>query len=95
MKEGGILTALDPATGGVLKQARLQGAPGAYFASPVAADDKIFTLSEEGKLCVVKPGANWEVQAVNNLEDECHATPAIADGRIYVRTHTALYCFGK
>ena len=41
MKEGGILTALDPLTGKVLKQGRLQGALGDYFASPVAADDKV------------------------------------------------------
>lgn len=94
-KEGGILTALDPATGSVLKQGRLVGAPGAYFASPVAADGKLFTVSEEGKVAVVKPGANWEILRVNDLGDECHATPAIVDGRIYVRTHTALWCFGS
>jgi outer membrane protein assembly factor BamB len=94
MKEGGILTALDPATGNVLKQARLTGAPGAYFSSPVAADDKLFAVSEEGKVSVLKAGANWEILAVNAMNDECHATPAIVDGRIYLRTHTALWCFG-
>src|SRR5260370_28422827 len=50
MKEGGIFTSVDPATGKVLKQARLTGALGDYFSSPVAADDKIYTLSEEGKV---------------------------------------------
>lgn len=95
VKEGGILTTLDPATGGVLKQGRLAGAPGPYFASPVAADDKVFTISEEGKVTVLKPGAQWEILTVNDLQEECHATPAIADGKLYIRTHTALYCFGK
>jgi len=32
---------------------------------------------------------------VNAMDDECFATPAIADGRIYIRTRSALYCFGK
>ena len=95
VKEGGILTALDPATGEVLKQGRLSGAPGPYFASPVAADGKVYALSEEGKVTVLKPGGQWEVLAVNNLEDESHSTPAIAGGRLYIRTHGALYCFGK
>src|SRR6185503_7902995 len=42
IKEGGILTSLDPATGRVLKQGRLPEAPGYYYSSPVAADGKIF-----------------------------------------------------
>jgi outer membrane protein assembly factor BamB len=95
MKEGGILTALDGSTGVVLKQARLSGALGDYFASPVAADGKLYTVSHEGKVSVLKPGRDWEVLAVNELGEECNATPAIADGHIYLRTHQTLYCFGK
>ena len=95
MKEGGILTALDPLTGKVLKQGRLQGALGDYFASPVAADDKVFTVSHEGKVTVLKPGGQWEVLAINDLGEDCNATPAIADGRLYIRTRSTLYCFGK
>ncbi|MCI0336366.1 MAG: PQQ-like beta-propeller repeat protein [Acidobacteria bacterium] len=95
LKEGGILTSLDPKTGAVLKQARLRDAPGDYFASPVGADGKIFTLSHEGKLTVLKAGGDWEILAVNVLDDLCNATPAIVGGRIYLRTHSALYCFGK
>ncbi|MGH9718987.1 MAG: PQQ-binding-like beta-propeller repeat protein, partial [Bryobacteraceae bacterium] len=90
MKEGGILTALDPANGNVLRQARVQGALGMYFASPVAAHDKIYVLSEEGKLAVIKPGPEWAVLAVNDLDDGAHATSAIADSRLYVRTHSAI-----
>lgn len=95
MKEGGVLTALEASTGKVLKQARLQGALGDYFASPVAADDKIFTISHEGKLTVLRPGGDWEVLTTNDLGDECNATPAFADGRLYIRTHSTLYCFGR
>lgn len=93
-KEGGIMTALNPATGDVYKQARLEGAPGMYYSSPVGADGKVYTTSEEGKVSVLKAGPQWEILAVNAMDDEVHATPAIADGRIYLRTHSALYCFG-
>jgi outer membrane protein assembly factor BamB len=95
MKEGGILTSLDPATGAVLKQGRLREAPGDYYSSPVAADGKIFTISEEGKVTVLKAGGDWEVLATNDMDDICHATPAIAGGKIYLRTRNTLYCFGK
>jgi outer membrane protein assembly factor BamB len=95
LKEGGILTALHSRTGEVLKQSRVTGAPGAYFASPVAGDGKIYTVSEEGKLAVMRAGADWEIIGVNDFNESVHATPAIVDGKIYVRTHAALYCFAK
>jgi outer membrane protein assembly factor BamB len=95
VKDGGILTACDPATGMIQKQSRLQGAIDNYYASPVAADNKIFLASESGKVSVVKPGQNWELLTVNDLAEPCYATPAISEGRIYIRTSARLFCFGK
>jgi outer membrane protein assembly factor BamB len=95
IKDGGILTSLDPATGTVLKQSRLPDAIDSYYASPVAADDKIFLLSENGKIAVVKPGRDWELLRVNNIDEPCYATPAIGDARLFLRTSKTLYCFGK
>ena len=94
IRNGGILMAIDPATGKPGKTGRVQGALGAYSASPVAADGKIFLASEEGKIAVLRAGPEWEVLAVNDLNESCYATPALADGKIYVRTSEALYCFG-
>ena len=95
IKDGGILTSLDPASGNVLKQARLSAAPGGYYSSPIGAGGRIYTLSEEGKLSVIRAGGEWEPLATHDFDESCHATPAIADGRIYVRTQSALYCFGR
>jgi outer membrane protein assembly factor BamB len=95
LKEGGILTSYDPKTGEVLKQARLEGALGAYYASPVAADGKLYALSEEGKLAVVRAAPQWELLAVNPLDDGSKSTPAIVGDRLYVRTYSALYCFRR
>ena len=94
IRNGGILTAFDPATGKPGKMGRVQGALGAYSASPVAADGKIFLASEEGKIAVLRAGPDWEVVAVNDLNESCYATPALADGKIYLRTSESLYCFG-
>jgi hypothetical protein len=43
----------------------------------------------------VKAAGEWDVLAVNALGDEVFATPAIAGGKIYLRTKSALYCFGN
>jgi outer membrane protein assembly factor BamB len=55
----------------------------------------VFLASVNGKVTVLKAGRAWEVLAVNDLGDEIHATPALAGGRIYVRTRGTLYCFGS
>ncbi len=94
VKDGGIVTALDLATGQVLKEGRATGAGGKYYASPTAADGKVFVASVDGKVTVLKAGAQWDVLGVNDLGDEIYATPALAGGRIYVRTRGTLYCFG-
>ena len=94
VKTGGIVTSFDPATGRVLKEGRSPDAPGEYYASPVAADDKVFLASVDGKVTVLKAGGDWQVAGVNDLGEAIHATPALGSGRIYVRTRGALYCFG-
>ncbi len=93
VKTGGIITSLDPATGRILKEGRSPGALGEYYASPVAADGKVYIANTEGKITVLKAGAEWEVLAVNEINDEVSATPALSDGRVFVRTRGALYCF--
>ncbi len=95
INDSGILLTFDPATGNVIKQGRLHGAIDKYFSSPVAADDKVFLIGQGGQVSVLKAAGDWQVLAVNELDDECFATPAIADGRIYIRTRSALYAFGK
>ena len=94
VNDNGIVTTLNPDTGAVIKQGRLTGAPGAVFASPVAADGHIFFTTEAGAVVVVMPGGDIAVKSVNALNEEAYATPAIADGRLYVRTTEALYAFG-
>lgn len=94
VNDGGIVSSLDPKTGKVLAQGRLKGAVDNYYASPVAGDGKIFMASELGKIAVLDPAGGLEIMAVNDLDDLVYATPAIADDRIYLRTRSALYCFG-
>jgi len=94
VRNGGILSSFDAQTGKELKTGRLDGALGGYSASPVAADGKLFLASEEGKVSVVKTGADWSLIGVNDLGESCYASPGLSGGHIYLRTAEALYRFG-
>ena len=52
-------------------------------------------VSEACAVSIVSPGGERETVRVNLLEDKCVATPAIADGRLFIRTETTLCAFGK
>ncbi|MCC6588959.1 MAG: PQQ-binding-like beta-propeller repeat protein [Bryobacterales bacterium] len=94
VNEGGILTTLDAATGKLHKQARVRGEADRYYASPVAADGKVYIASHTGVVSVLKAGPDQELLGVNPLEDEILATPALVDGKVYIRTKSHLFCFG-
>jgi outer membrane protein assembly factor BamB len=94
LKNGGLFTSFNPKTGSVEKAGRVAGAVGGYSSSPVAAEGKIFIASEEGKVTVLKAGGEWDVMQINDLNEGCYATPALAGGNIYLRTNDALYRFG-
>jgi outer membrane protein assembly factor BamB len=94
VNDNGIVTILNPQSGELLKQGRLTGAPGPVFASPIAADGNVFFTTEAGAVVVVEPGPELNVKVVNDLKEDAYATPAFADGRLYVRTVEALYAFG-
>lgn len=93
MVKDNIVTSLDPKTGELLKRDRLGEAKSKVYASPVAADGKIYVGTLDGDVAVLQAGGEWSVLATNRLEDEIWASPAIADGHLYVRTKGKLYSF--
>ncbi len=92
VKDGGILTSLDAASGQVLKQGRLKGR-GNYYASPVVGDGKLYFASEQGVVTVVSAEGNWQILGSRDFGETIYATPVLQDGHIYLRTSAALYCF--
>ena len=64
-----------------------------YYASPVAADGKVYLFSESGKGTVVKAGADWEILSTSDFGADVYATPAIVGDILYVRTREALHAF--
>lgn len=91
-KEGGILTSVRAADGTVLKEGRVGTGIGNVWASPVAVGGNLYLATEQGKIVVVKAEAQWEAVATNDLEEPCFVTPAIADGRLFIRMAGNLWC---
>jgi len=94
VQNGGIIFSRVAKTGELVYSGRT-GAMGYYYSSPVAADNKIYLASEEGVVVVLDGGEELKVLARNNLDAQILATPAIVDGKIYVRTEGYLYAFGR
>ncbi len=80
---------LDAANGEMLWQQRLAGP---FSASPVLAGGKLYVVNEEGKTAVVQLGDKPKVLAVNDLKETFLATPAVANGALYLRSDRHLYC---
>ena len=66
-----------------------------HSASLVQGDGNIYFLSDQGECWVAKAGPRYEEVAVNRLEEECNASPAISGGQIFIRTGENLYAVGK
>jgi outer membrane protein assembly factor BamB len=91
----GILSCYD-ARSGKTNYARVR-IPGVFAvtASLVAAEGKVYLLSEEGTMGVIKAGPKFEVLATNKIDDRFLASPAIANGTIYLRGQQHLYSISK
>ena len=91
----GVLAAYNAKTGERVYQERVGGTGGAFTASPVASDGKIYLSSEDGDVFVVKAGPKYEFLAKNPVGETIMATPAISDGLLIVRTVSHLFAFGE
>lgn len=91
-----IVTSLEATTGRALWQGRLGVARREGFsASPVAVDGKIFFTNDEGETFVLRAGPTFDLVRVNRLAERTLASPALVDGRWYIRTDRSLYAIGR
>lgn len=90
-KNGGIVTCLDARTGKQIYQKRIPEAR-SFWASPWAAGGKIFCLDDGGTTHVLQAGPEFEVLGKNSLEETSWASPAVADGAVFLRSVDHLFC---
>jgi outer membrane protein assembly factor BamB len=66
-----------------------------FYASPIMIDGKIYIGSEQGDVYVIEAATKYNLLAKNSFGERILATPAVADGRMFLRTQNHLYCIGK
>jgi outer membrane protein assembly factor BamB len=86
----GTLRCIDPKTGDVVWQQRM---PQTAWGSIVYADRRAYVTCQNGDTVVFEPSPQaYNELAVNSLNEPSNATPAVAEGEIFLRTDRALYC---
>lgn len=90
----GRIECYDPKTGDNIYRKKL-GRSKSFIASLVASDSKLYAVSDQGDVYVIKSGENFEELAQNKLNDICMVTPAITQGIIFFRTQKGLIALGK
>jgi outer membrane protein assembly factor BamB len=91
----GILNCVDAESGeSVIERTRMEGISNLY-ASPVAADGRIYFVGRSGATLVLQHGREFKVLALNQLDDFFDASPALAGDTIYLRGRSHLYAIGK
>lgn len=95
VKQGGLSSCFDASTGKSHWSLKRINNLGNYYASPVAGDGKIYVTGENGFIVVLADSPSFEILAKNDMGDSCVATPAIADGRLFIRTKEKLFCVGN
>ncbi len=91
VSDGGTMTCVVAETGKVLWQEKLDGR---FYSSPVCVNGRIYCISREGEAVVVEAADKFKLLARNKLPEGSQATPAIAGGRMYIRTYNHLICIG-
>jgi outer membrane protein assembly factor BamB len=86
----GTVHCIEAATGKILWKNIL----GKQYPSPVTANGLVYIPNDAGVISVIKPGPAFECLATNNMGERMNASPAISNGRIYIRTSKKLYCIG-
>lgn len=94
VKDGGIVTRLDTASGRMLSEERLPGL-GNYYASPVAGDGKVYFASEPGMVSVVADEPQWRVISSRKFDGKIYATPVLGGNQVIIRTADFLHCYEK
>ncbi len=97
-EQKGVALCLDAKTGEVMYEERLDPRPGLIYSSVLAADGKLFGLSQDKGTYVLAAGPEFKQLALNTLGDDssrANACPIVSDGQILLRTDKAIYCIAK
>jgi len=85
----GVVTCLNAASGAILWKGRIGGN---FSSSPIRIGDKILNISSDGEMVTLVDGEEFQILGRRKVDEECRATPAVAEGFLIVRTKSRLFC---
>ena len=91
LNDNGTLTCVEPATGKKLWREHFSGT---HYPSPVSVGGRIYLINNKGAMSTVQAAAKYKLLATGKLPEGTHATPAVANGCMYIRTLNHLICVG-
>jgi outer membrane protein assembly factor BamB len=94
LSDTGIVTCLDPKSGAVKYEGGRLPVPARFMGSPVAFDGLIAVTSEDGDTFMLRAGPVHEIVRTNSVDEPVYSSPAIANGRIYIRGARHLFAIG-
>jgi outer membrane protein assembly factor BamB len=94
LTDNGIVTCLDPDTGEVKYEGGRPPKPAKFMGSPVAFGGYIAMTSEDGETFMLKAGPAHAIERTNSIDEPVYSSPALADGRIYIRAQKHLFAIG-
>ncbi|MBX3411724.1 MAG: PQQ-binding-like beta-propeller repeat protein [Pirellulales bacterium] len=89
--DNGVVTCINAADGEVVWRKRVGGN---FSGSPICVNDRLYCVSDDGEVMVLRAGEEFEELGKIPLGEECRSTPAVADGRLYIRTVSQLFSIG-
>jgi outer membrane protein assembly factor BamB len=96
VKDGGMISSYDAATGKAFYQQERLDAIGNYYSSPVAANGHVYVISLNGRVTVLAAGGETpQVVSQADFNERICATPALVEKALYLRTASSLYAFGR
>lgn len=92
LNDSGVYTCLEPTTGKILHTGRKTRD---VNSSPIAVGNHIYFFEDSGECKVIRNGADFDIVAHNELGEPVYSTPAVSDGKLFVRSETGLFCIGS
>src|SRR5262245_56142490 len=87
----GVVSCVEVSTGNIIWQER---AGGSFSGSPVCVKDRLYCISDDGEVVVIEASRSYKILARNPLGEGSRSTPAVAGGRMYLRTLSHLISVG-
>ena len=89
LDKSGIVVCRQAESGEIVWRERVGGA---FYSSPIITPDRIYLLSREGEMVIIKTGSKYELIGKSTIDEPCQASPAVYGNQLFIRSEKSLFC---